>query len=165
MKFVKKGISMWVRMGVVLLSLLYFQPLAAQVFVKPTFGVATGQHEKENFTEARLGAIFSMQDQFLRFETIGFHRFLKETPNYWGLDFSLLVQRWFQVTQKTLVGTRIGPGYRWVSSEWDAPFLDFSLSFRHLDFFAFRAGYKLLFHELKDDTHSNESLAYISFEI
>ncbi|MCO5114214.1 MAG: hypothetical protein M9899_08565 [Bdellovibrionaceae bacterium] len=137
----------------------------AEIFFEPTIGASAGKYQGASYTEMRAGAIFSMQDQFLRFETTGFHRYVDGGDNFSGADFSLQIQRWFQVTQRSLIGTRLGPGYRWASNDMDAPYLDFSLSFRHLDLFGFRVGYKLFFHELKDKDYENENMVYISFEI
>lgn len=151
--------------GLIVIALFWSAHSQAEIFFEPVLSVGAGKYQDINYTEARAGIIFSMQDQFLRLETVGFHRYVDGGDNFSGLDLGLQVQRWFQVTQKFLLGTRIGPGYRWASNEFDALFLDFSLSFRHLDLFGFRLGYKLFFHELKDSLNENESMVYISFEI
>lgn len=152
-------------LGTLILTFMWPLFSRAEIFYEPTFGVAAGKYQELHYSEVRAGLVLSMNDQFLRFDMQGFHRYIDGGENFSGADFGLQVQRWFRLSEKSLLGTRIGPGYRWASNQFDAPFLDFSISAQHLDFFSFRIGYKLLFHELKDDSHENESMVYVSFEI
>lgn len=156
----------WGVWGVMCLGLLIKPSLArSEIFFEPTLGAAAGKYQGYSYTEMRAGAIFSMQDQFLRLEVAGFHRYVDGSDNFSGLDLGLQIQRWFQLTQKSLIGSRVGPGYRWSSNEFDALYLDFSLAFKHLDLMGLRVGYKIFFHELKDDQNENENMVYVSFEI
>lgn len=147
------------------LILLSMNVAKAEIFLNPIGGVAAGKYEDLSYTEARAGVLISFSDQFIRGEAVGFYRFVDGIDNFSGVDLSVQVQRWFQITNKFLLGTRIGPGYRWASNDYDAPLLDFSVSFQHLELMTFRVGYKLLFHELSDSDNPNESMVYISFEL
>ena len=97
------------------------------------------------------------------FTLYGFKRLVKD--DFWGLDVDFKVKRQFRIIKDYLLGTELGPGYRWASKSRGAFFTDFAFSLAQIDVFSFQLGYKIVWNEWDNPSRVNEALVYLGVQL
>lgn len=132
---------------------------------KPSVGLAFGKYQDQDYSEVRAGGIFHVVSMPFYFHAQGFRRFLDEAEDFYGLDFDLKIRRQFQISNDILVGTQLGPGYRFSTNDFDAPYLDFAFSYTQRQLFAFQIGYKIVFLKFENSELENDNIIYVSVNL
>jgi hypothetical protein len=149
----------------IIFILLFTKVAYADLIYKNSLQLAGGEYKDFNFSEIRLGASLHTVQYPFAFELHGFRRVVREADDFYGLDFEIRLKRQFALSKSYLVGTFIGPGYRFASNEFDAPLIDFSLAISKLQKFSFHIGYKIILLDWASRDYDNDNLIYIGIQI
>lgn len=137
----------------------------AGVIFTPSFGIGTGEYQENSFTELKAGGAMHWVDLPFAVQLHGFRRFSGQAEDFYGLDLELKLKRQFKLSGQYLFGTYLGPGYRFVSNDLDAPTLDFSLVLSKAQIYSVFLGYKIIMLDWMSNDYDNDSLIYIGLQL
>lgn len=168
MKFLSEPFSFFKKVFfIVFLGVLFLAfPLKAankNLVFRPSIGFGTVFTHGSHLGEVRLGGTMHFVRLPLVFTFYGFKRLSRE--DFWGLDMDFKIKRQFRIVKDYLLGTELGPGYRWASQDQGAYFTDFAFSLAQIDVFSFQLGYKIVWNEWESSLRTNEALVYFGFQL
>ncbi len=151
--------------GIFLSLILINSSALAEIVFKPSLGIGAGEYLNDKFTEIRLGGSLHLVEAPLAFELHGFQRVIHEKEDFYGLDLEMKLKRQFKISDQYMIGTYIGPGYRFATNDLDAPLLDFSLVVSKSNAFSLHLGYKIILLDWGSQDYKNDSLAYFGLQL
>jgi hypothetical protein len=137
----------------------------AEVIFKPSFGFNAGEYQELSYSEFKLGGAMHWVQLPFALQLHGFRRFARSTDDFYGLDLEFKLKRQFKISNDYLFGTYFGPGYRFVSNDFDAPTLDFSVVFAKAQIYSIFLGYKIIMLDWMGDDLENDSLIYLGVQL
>lgn len=137
----------------------------AELVFTPSAGVASGSYQEHRYSEVKIGGTMHWVEVPFAVQLHGFRRFARQTDDFYGLDFELKLKRQFKLSNQYLIGTYLGPGYRIVSNDLDAPTLDFSLVLSKAQIYSVFIGYKLILLDWMGKDYENDSLVYLGVQL
>lgn len=140
-------------------------PAFAEIVVKPSFGIGSGEYLDQSFTELKVGGAIHLIEWPLAFQLHGFRRFARQFDDFYGLDFEVKLKRQFKISNQYLFGTFFGPGFRFVSNDFDAPTVDFSLVLSKAQVYSIFLGYKIVMLDWMNNDYDNDSLIYLGIQL
>ncbi len=148
-----------------LLAFVRNHDASAEIVFRPSVLIGVGQYEDNNYTEVHLGGALHFVQAPLVLQLHGFRRVFENVDDFYGLDLDLKLKRQFQISSQYLIGTYLGPGYRFVSNDLDAPTLDFSIVLSKARSFSLHLGYKIIMLDWASADLKNDNFIYLGFQL
>jgi hypothetical protein len=137
----------------------------ADIVLKPSFGIGSGDYLDQSYTELKVGGALHLVDLPIAFQLHGFRRFAHQFDDFYGLDLEVKLKRQFKISEQFLFGTFFGPGFRFVSNDFDAPTIDFSLVLSKAQIYSVFIGYKIIMLDWMKNDYKNDSLVYLGIQL
>lgn len=153
--------------ALVIFNLMFFvgNCLFAEIVFKPSVLVGSGKYGDNSYTEIHLGGTLHFVEVPIALQLHGFRRVFRNVDDFYGLDLDLKLKRQFQISNQYLIGTYLGPGYRFVSNNLDAPTIDFSLVLSKSRSFSLHLGYKIIMLDWASVDLKNDNFIYLGFQL